>query len=127
MANVDYCSLSRCVQIFFAVGCGNPAPFTGDSKGISFLEIARKERWMIRHGVRILAEHRNRTLIDSSAIIPAATLLLGAMFMRALAESGFGTLLPDGGETGRERGIFLVQGVIQIAASMLHDLVQPAD
>src|ERR1041385_529838 len=49
-------SLSCCVQIFFAVRGGNPAAFSRDSNGILLLEIARKQRWMIRHGVRILAE-----------------------------------------------------------------------
>ncbi len=58
--DIDYRSLSGSVQIFFAVSCGDPAAFTGDSEGISFLEIARKERSMIRHGVRILAELRQR-------------------------------------------------------------------
>ena len=56
MPYIHYRSLSCSVQIFFAVSCDNPAAFTGDSKGISFLEIARKERSMIRHGVPILAE-----------------------------------------------------------------------
>jgi len=56
MPDIDYRSLSCSVQIFFAVSSGNPAAFTRDSKGIGFFEIARKERSMIRHGVRILAE-----------------------------------------------------------------------
>jgi hypothetical protein len=56
MPDIDYRSLSCSVQIFFAVSCGDPATFTTHSNGIFFFEIARKERWMIRHGVPILAE-----------------------------------------------------------------------
>lgn len=58
MPDIDYRSLPRGIQIFLAVRSGNPAAFTGDSNGILLFEIARKERWMIRHGVRILAELR---------------------------------------------------------------------
>ena len=42
MPDVDYRSLSCSVQIFFAVSCGNPAAFTGDSKGIGFLKLRGK-------------------------------------------------------------------------------------
>ncbi len=58
MPDVDHGCLSRCVEIFFAVSGGNPATISGNSNEVFFFEIARKERWMIRHGVRILAEPR---------------------------------------------------------------------
>ena len=58
MPDVDDRGLTCSVQIFFAVSGGNPAAFARDSNGILLFEIARKERAMIRHGVRILAEQR---------------------------------------------------------------------
>jgi hypothetical protein len=58
MPDIDHRSLSCCVKIFFAVSGGDPAAFSGDSNGIFFFEIARKKRWMIGHGVPILAEQR---------------------------------------------------------------------
>src|SRR5690349_9494458 len=58
MPDVYDCGLPRCVQVFTAVNGGNPAAFTGSSNRVVLSEIARKERWMIRHGVRILAEQR---------------------------------------------------------------------
>jgi len=52
-----YDSVLSCgVQIFSAVCCGNPAAFARDGERIGLLEIARKERSMIQHGVPILAE-----------------------------------------------------------------------
>ena len=58
MPDIDYRCLSRCIQIFFAVGGGKPAAFPGNSERIALVEVAGKQRWMIRHGVRILAEQR---------------------------------------------------------------------
>ena len=104
MTNVDHRSLPCSVQIFFAVRCGNPAAFTGDSKGISFLEIARKERSMIRHGVPILAELRQplRQLVNRFKQVAAA-----ALHDRVQA---FNHILLEIRSTavGRERGSILI-------------------
>jgi len=58
MPDVDHRSLPGGVQILFAVRRRDPAAFSANSNGVFFFETAWEESWMIRHGVRILAELR---------------------------------------------------------------------
>src|SRR5689334_17863637 len=70
MPDVDHGCLTGSVQVSFAVNGSNPATFSAHSNGIFFFEIAREQRSIVGHGVRILAEPRSTHRM--ARITPAA-------------------------------------------------------